>query len=186
MNFPASIKALQDDIAVKRSMAKAASDETNRLRQQVKEQEQRQKEREAIAEILDGLFTSWRAPDPGKYRDAYFFLDIALEERAVVQEFLPENVKVCKTRNEWEEYASTRSWQRASYDSVPYWYQIVNLDAVGKGECSKCHSAQPVVEHYAQTYDSPTGDAWLREHFVFCLDCDATTILKLESKNRRF
>jgi hypothetical protein len=178
MSFPANIEALRSGIAKRQSVAKAASDEaSHRKRQRQKNQ--------AIVEILSGLLDSWQDPDPGKYRDAYFFLDITLRQQVVVREFLSEDVKVYQTQKEWNEYNRTRSWHGANYDGVPYWYPVVNLNVVGRGECSKCKSAQPVIEHYVQTYDSPEGDAWLKEQFVLCLECNSTTTLKSETSDSR-
>lgn len=179
MSFPRNIEMLRTGITTRQNVAKAANDEASR-------REQQRQANQAITKIMNGLLTSWRESDPGKYGDAYFFLGASLRQRVVVREFLPEDTKVYQTQKEWNEYNRTRSWHGANYDEVPYWYPVVNLDAVGKGECSKCKTAQPVVEHYAQTYDSPGGDEWLKEQFVLCLDCDSTTVLKSETSDSRF
>lgn len=179
MSFPKNIKVRRSGIDTKQRAAKAASDEVGR-------RERQHQENQEIAGILNGLLNSWCDSDPGKNRDVYFFLDPTLRQRVVVREFLPEDAKVYRTQREWNEYSRTRSWHGANYDGVPYWYPIVNLDAVGKGECSKCKSAQPAVEHYVQTYNSPEGDEWLKEFFVLCRDCNSKTIFKSETSDSRF
>ncbi|OHA71226.1 MAG: hypothetical protein A3H01_00705 [Candidatus Wildermuthbacteria bacterium RIFCSPLOWO2_12_FULL_40_9] len=186
MGFPTNIEALRANIealravvATRQNAVKVASDEVVR-------QERRCQENQAIVEILNDLLNSWQDHDPGKNHDVYFFLDAYLRQRVVVREFLPDDAKVYQTRKEWEEYDRTRSWHGANYDGVPYWYPVVNLDAAGKSECSECKSVQPVVEHYVQTYDSPEGDEWLKEHLVLCLDCNSTTVFKSKTSDSRF
>ena len=179
MGFPKNIKALQTGIATRQNAAKAASDAASLL-------ERQRKENQTIAEILNGLLTSWQDSDPGKYRDAYFFLDATLRKRVVVRTFLPEGTKIYQTRQEWDEYSQNRWRYRTNDYGVPYWYPVINLDVVGKGECSKCKSAQPVVEHYVQTDDSSDGDEWLKERFVLCLDCNSTTVLESKTSSSRF
>lgn len=179
MGFPTNIEVLKGSIAVRQDAAEKASQEAGRRKKE------RRKNQE-IAEILSGLLESWQDSDPGKYGDAFFFLNANLRRRVVVREFLADGVKVYRTRREWDKYDRTRSWHGAAYDGVPYWYPVVNLSDVGRGQCAKCKSPQPVVERYVQTYDSPEGDAWLKEHFVLCLDCNLTTTLKSRTSDDRF
>ncbi|OGZ42170.1 MAG: hypothetical protein A3C80_02015 [Candidatus Ryanbacteria bacterium RIFCSPHIGHO2_02_FULL_45_43] len=179
MGFPTNIEVLKNSIATRRNAARTASDEASH-------RERENQENQAIAEILNRLLSSWRDSDPGKYGDAFFFLDATLRKRVVVQEFLADGTKVYQTRQEWGEYDRTRSWEDAKYDGVPYWYSVVTLSDVGRGECLKCKSLQPVVEHYVQAYDSPEGDVWLKKHLVLCLDCNLTTTLESKTSDSRF
>ncbi len=178
MSFPASIKEIQDIIITREKAAITAGDEASRL-------ESERFLNKEVAKTLNGLLNSWREVDPGKYRDAYFFLDSALRQRVVVREFLPEDVKVYKTQQEWNEYTMTRSLQ-ADYDGVPYHYPIVSLDVVGRSECLSCKSTQPVVEHYKQTRGSPSGDEWLKRRLILCLDCNSIKVLNFEYSDGRF
>jgi thiol-disulfide isomerase/thioredoxin len=178
MSFPANVETLLATIATRQGFAQLAVDEAVCL-------EQERGQNQVIVDILNGLLDSWAYSDPGKYQDAYFFLDASLLRRVVVREFLTEGTKVY-TRQEWNERGLTAPSHGANYDAVPYRYPLVNLGVIGKSECPKCKTAQPVVEHYAQTYDSPEGDEWLREYLVLCLDCNLPTVLKSETSTHRF
>lgn len=132
--------------------------------------------------VLNGLVDSWRDPDPGKHRDAYFFLD-ERDNRAVVSEFLPEGAE-CATKEEWEAYKNEKWWYR--YERLPFHYYVVSLAEVSLAVCTKCNCAQPVIEHYVQTRDSPEGDSWLKERLIFCFECNDVFLLNKEVENSRF
>ncbi len=178
MNFPENLEAMTEVIVARRNAAQKAIIA-------IEEAQRQTQTNQRITNILVKLCVSWQESDPGKNGAVYFFLGRARSERVVVREFLPEGTKICQTQKEWDNYSRTKSRHGAN-DQVPYWYPVVNLDAVGKDECSKCKTPQLLVEHYEQTYDSSDGDEWLKEHFVLCLDCNSTTVLKSETSNSRF
>lgn len=175
--FPADIEEVKSVIITRKDAIKMASCEIDRYQRE-------KRKNQAIAIILSGLLESWKYPDPGKNQDAFFFLDAILNERVVAREFLTDNTKVYQDRREWDKYVQIKSWHE-HYNGVPPMYRIVSISAVGKSECSKCFAAQPVVEHYTQTYDSAEGDEWLREKFVLCVDCNLTTIVRSETSDLR-
>ena len=178
MGFPNTIDVLGSRIIEMKVTARTASDEAKRYKQ--KEQENQE-----MVEILEGLQNSWQDPDPGKYSDAFFFINADLCKRVVVREFLADDVEVCRTKEEWNEYLERQPCRPVKYEKVPYKYSVVGLSHVGKGRCEKCQQMQPVILLHVQISDSPEGDQWLKEYFVFCLDCCHKTTIKSEKSPNR-
>lgn len=184
MEFPASIEVLKNRIITAQNAAKTAKEEAARCEKEEKKNQEIANINQEIANILNALLNSWNDSDPGKYKDSFFFLD-ANHQRVVVQEFLPDGTKICRSQKEWDEYSRTRQYG-ADYDRVPYWYPVVKLSEVGTAQCAQCKSPQPIIEHYVQTYDSPDSDEWLKEYFVFCLDCNSKTVIESRTSDHRF
>ena len=153
--FPTDLKGMEKTIVARQRAAIAAEKNAKRFSGYAKKHKE-------VLYILRSLTTSWKESDPGKYGDAYFFLESNSRRRVVVREFLAEDEKNSNG------------------------FQVVDLSAVLKGKCSKCELPQPVIEHYVQVYDGPDGDEWLKEHLVLCLDCDLMTVIKSETSEDRF
>lgn len=185
MAFPTSIKALKSAITARQNAARRAEKNSVPHEKEIQKNETVAEKNLAIARILKELAESWRQPDPGKYQDAFFFLDVT-RKRVVVQEFLARKTKRYRTREEWERFLGLRRCHTVPYDGVPYYYPVVGLSDVCKEPCAKCKSMRPVVERYVQTYDSPEGDDWLKEHLVVCLDCNLITTLESKTSDIRF
>jgi ribosomal protein S27AE len=178
MGFPANLEELRTSLTSKQTAISAAKNEIDRLKRQCEKDE-------TMAGILKGLMESWKKPDPGKYGDAYFCLDSTLRHRVVVRQFLPEDVKIYRTPEEW--FAYTRTIQRGEdYDGVSCWYQTTDIDAVAKDACPRCGQPQLVVEHYVEAYDSPECDEWLKRRLIVCFDCGLITELQEEKSESRF
>lgn len=118
--------------------------------------------------VLRSLPVSWRERDPGKYAEAVWFLDKDCEEQVVVEELLPEGISVFKGDwQEWREYVNKLGYYKP-LDIVPPDLPVVPFSEVGRVPCPSCNSAQPLIESYHQTYDSPEYDVWERKRLVVC------------------
>lgn len=136
-----------------------------------------------IVTTVQGLRTSWQMRDPGKYQEAFFFLD-NLKNRVVVREYMPPGTKVALNREEWAAYCSTLP-HGVPFDMVPPSLPVVTLKDVLHGECPHCKKSLPVIESYEQMYDSPGGDTWQKRVFTVCPTCSKINIItRRESANR--
>lgn len=185
MNFPDSPKKIKVILSNLDNGAKSAMKKIKILEKEIEILEKEKEKNLEIKKIFKGLLVAWKHPDPGKYYDAFFFLNSKMK-RVVVQEFLPKGTKICHSSEEWEAYEKTRSWHGAEYNVVPYWYPVVSLSEVAKGVCPQCKLQEPNIEHYVQTDDSPEGDQWVKEYFILCIDCKATFVRKFQASSNRF
>ncbi len=181
MGFPVSIEELRVGLDTRRAAIRGIDEELKRLKEQ-------RETNELMADVLEGLMESWKHPDPGKYKDAYFFLSSDLKKRVVVRQFLAPGTKIYQNAEEWRSYDWSRPSRHGSFyfDGVPFYYPIIDVNDAGKIECPTCGQPQLVVEHYVQTYDSPEGDVWLKRQLIVCLDCDKITIHEKAVSDSRF
>ena len=140
-----------------------------------------------FAWILRRLRLSWQESDPGKSSDVYFFLTKG-GDWAIAKELLDPETEICKTDEQSAAYKKERErgWHGAKHTKVLQRYAVIPLSDALTAECPVCHLALPVIEHYAQTRDSPQGDNWLKERFLLCLNCDKWHKLKSENSQYRF
>ncbi len=173
MSFPSNLDQLQVVVAGIRTQASYASKLSYYMQQQSENFFN-------TAGILASLADSWKTADPGKNGGAYFFLDATQSKRVVVKEFLPLDTEICIDDDAWRAYTATKKWHGQDHDRVPHWFSVIPLSRVAKGPCSACKEDQPLIESYCQTYDSPEGDVWEKNSFVFC--CDCTLLTKVATK----
>ncbi len=168
MSFPSNLDQLQVIVTKTRTQASYAGKLSYYMQQQSENFFN-------IAGILDSLAKSWKSSDPGKYGGSYSFLDATQSKRVVVREFLPEDIEICTDADAWRAYTATKKWYGQDHDRVPHWLSVIPLSEVAKGPCSACKEDQPLIESYCQTYDSPEGDVWEKNRFIFCCTCALLT-----------
>lgn len=127
----------------------------------------------SVSEILSRLVNSWKDKDPGKYYGSYFFLKEyeGTLKRVVVRELLSsEDLEFKGSLADWNEFNRMRDrpYPTRSYNMVPPWFPVVNLDEVAKYKCPDCNEEHNLIEGYAQTFDSSDGDVWEKWRIVIC------------------
>jgi hypothetical protein len=159
--FPTNIEGIKESIASQLRKAEAAAAKICRLKTEIEGQEEIAETSRDIAVILNGLVYSPHELDPGKYRDAYFFLIRTNGKRAAVENFFTGSKETCP-------------------------YPVVRMLDIEMDRCDQCQTFRPVIERYVQTEDRPDGDEWLRERLILCLDCNHITIVNTENRSERF
>ena len=181
MNFPRNIEDLKANLqAAIRSRNQAVTS----LKNQISEVENQINQFQTMLTVLQRLADSWRDNDPGKYDDAYFFLNG--EDRVVVEEFLPEDAKTCGSKEEWVKYLNSREYRGKPYEVIPFGMRIMPISEVLCHPCPACSEEVPLVEHYVQAYDGPSGDLWVKELLALCAQCQKVFVVDKKSSRSRF